>query len=915
MGGLFDQVTSPEALFHGWDRVSRNGGAAGADGVGLEEFARALESNLRSLRQELQSGQYTPLPARRVWIAEPDKKRPIDVRAVRDRVAEQALYRTLLPLWEPHFPAGVYGYRPRRSALGAVQRVEEHLAAGRSWVLEADIAKFFERIDHELLLGALGRRIQDERVLDLVGRFLQAPVLDGMELCESQVGTCQGGSLSPLLSNVYLGPLDQAFAHRAYIRYADDFVVPCSSREEAQEQMEKAREHLTRLRLELHPEKTRVVRSSEGFVFLGFVFGPQGKGPERRALETLAVRLEEWDAAHCPQPGEEEIVAARRVVNGWAEYFGPPEGVQPRSRLGAVVLGEALLRGRRRESAGQVLSLASSLPPQGALAEELLAKTRLAAGDLEGAMTGFSRLLSQGRGEAELARLLRVPGDRVPELAGLLEQGRTAELVETLAEAGSYALAARLAVRRQREEAVSEPTLELGEAGQARFLELFSGREGMHAVEEVVGGRRRYRKVEEPLDEAALASHLTGDRTLGIYLLRANHTVRLAVFDLDIAREELLRATADEEAQRRLRRAVQEDTQRLQAFLRAWEVPHLVEDSGHRGYHLWLFFEEALPAAMVRRIAAAAAQGAQMVAAGVTWEIFPREDRLKEGQDGSLIKLPWGIHGITGRRGLWVGEDWQPREDQEATLLQAEPVPWDALDRLAQLAGERPARPASRLPEPDPQEAEKLRQGASPEVARVLEHCRLLGYLADKAATTRYLNHQERLTVCNTLGHLGESGRQFVHRVMACCMNYDPRITQRYVDRMPEFPVSCGKLREHFAQLTAGLGCDCRLSFPSGGYPSPVLWAAMGPKPAAQGPSMKGQGQGAASPEKQLRAEVETILQKMTELRRQLTGVRGSLETSQRRLGELMEQAGVERLEVSQGTLVRREGGGWRLEL
>ena len=270
-----EALFSPEAMRRAWRVVRANAGAAGVDGVTIRQFEADLEGQLETLRQELVRGRYEPLPVKRVLVPKPKGDwRPLALWALRDRVAQRVVYEAIAPTFEAGFRDCSYGFRPGRGVEDAVQAVLSHRDAGHRWVLDADIEKCFDRMDSRRLMGVLHQRIRDRRLLRLIESWLRARIFNTLSDGRARAGTSQGSVLSPLLANIYLHPLDVALNRRGYrlVRYADDLVVCCEHKREAQKARSEAARTLARLRLSLHEDKTRIVHFDEGFTFLGYFF-------------------------------------------------------------------------------------------------------------------------------------------------------------------------------------------------------------------------------------------------------------------------------------------------------------------------------------------------------------------------------------------------------------------------------------------------------------------------------------------------------------------------------------------------------------------------------------------------------------------------------------------------------------------
>lgn len=335
---LYDRIFRLDILWRAWKEVRENKGSAGIDGITFEMIeGYGVEEYLLDIQEDLQNKKYRPKPVKRVYIPKPDgKQRPLGIPTIRDRIVQQACKIVIEPVFEANFLDSSYGFRPKRDAKQATEKVKKELY--KNWyVVDADIQGYFDNINHEILLGLLNRRISDRRVIKLCRQWLQAGVIENGKYYPTKKGSPQGGVISPLLANIYLHVLDSYWENHkelgVIVRYADDAVIVCRTRKDAESAFEHLKRIMTKLKLTLNPQKTKIVdMNKESFDFLGFCYQKFGKTksgrklpymmPSKKTMKKVKDAIRVITCRKSAYEGlEQKVGKLNPLIRGWRNYF------------------------------------------------------------------------------------------------------------------------------------------------------------------------------------------------------------------------------------------------------------------------------------------------------------------------------------------------------------------------------------------------------------------------------------------------------------------------------------------------------------------------------------------------------------------------------------------------------------------
>ena len=327
---LIDKIYEMKNLRNAWKKVKSNKGCAGIDKQSIHDLQKQSKIHLKEVQRAVKNGAYESMPTLRRLIPKGDNKyRPLGIPIVKDRILQQATKNVIETIFEMKFLDHSYGYRPDRNAQQAVKQIKNYIDQGYIWVIDADVEKFFDSVDHELLIGFVAEEISDGKVLHLIESWLKAGVMNNGKLEDTPVGTPQGSVISPLLANIYLHEMDwqiNEINDVRLVRYADDFVVLCKTKEKAEQTMKQISDILMRLKLRLNSTKTKIVNvNMENFEFLGFKLkrrsGTLLITPKKKAIMKFKESIRRLTWRRQPITPIDMVRRLNWVIRGWGNYF------------------------------------------------------------------------------------------------------------------------------------------------------------------------------------------------------------------------------------------------------------------------------------------------------------------------------------------------------------------------------------------------------------------------------------------------------------------------------------------------------------------------------------------------------------------------------------------------------------------
>lgn len=933
---LYTKIIDLQKLTTAWQKVRKNKPAAGADHITCEQFEANQREELKQLNLDLKEHKYLPVPVKKIMLYKGEKAREIALYSMRDKVVQQSVASELSKLYDPYFVQGTFAYRSGKSALQAIDLVAEQMQSGK-WnvLLKLDITKFFDRIQWPILQSIIQKRIREDDVIQLIQKDVQNVSLeDSGELKDKSLGIYQGSGISPVLSNIYLMEFDRWLSEKDifYIRYSDDMLLLGKNKDSMLILLKKIKMKLQCYGLEINENKQILADINTGVNFLGYHISEKGKAIPARAEQSLEDKLETiWLTSETEL--EEKIKKAAEIIGGWEQYF--------KEERQHISIFEYVTLVRLSENEEDKLQKLMEFRP----------KIDNIYKDIAEYLSDFWKRKEQPSLELlEYEQFYRIYhlsehaqiSDSIRDELLLLyrqlviheDEEILIELMQLYTDGQQYEKAAFWMEKKEKQKvlrhtvlippgsSIPEDQILWDKTTLHRMLKTLVGREDIYAQEIIDGGNHRKNELQIlPLTEKIIEQHLSGKYTIATYIQRSNSTVKFMVIDIDVSKKVLMKYGNDTSEFRSYLTKTGETARQVLKILHSFGMQGYVEFSGYRGYHVWVFFTEWLPVRYSNMLSdLIEAKLSSSEEDGICIEYFPNKTRLKLGKYGQAIKLPYGIHSKTGERSYFIDEDGIKVENLNLFLDSLAKNSLSTIKKvLAANTGYKEKQPGQKVDEnldafPD----------ISENVREVLNKCNLMRYLCQKAAKTGYLTHFERLSILYVFAHLGEDGRQFIHTVMAYTLNYQYNITDRFINKCPEKPISCIKLREQYKKITAEYGCSCTFKRTKNCYPSPVMHAISRSNDLQDDITLPISRSITQEKKKKVIDEINIhkkaleLARKILDYKKQKRSLDNNIQKIEKELSAIFDDANTDCLEIELGMLVRRkkeDSYEWLIEL
>lgn len=676
--------------------------------------------------------------------------------------------------------------------------------------------------------------------------------------------------------------------------------------------------------LQLNQEKTDCNPIDAGVDFLGYHFDQSGKSIPLKAETNLENRLESIWLTSAGMPVEMKLKKIVEVIGGWKQYFVEQRKIKSIFEFAALIYAaerKTEYFGMLREQRKNILNIYKDI-------SIYLSEIWEKHGEAEMELLEYEQFYQIWKPEEEnsiknLGQLLcnyrKLFADEDADVMMELMQAYTDRMEYQKA---SYWMQKKKQMdhssNNKEPESVlieienSRQTLKYDNTTAVKLLNCFAGREDLYSIESLESGAKRKTEMQLlPLTEQVIYKHLHGTITTDTFIQRPNGTIRYIVADIDVSKKILLSNARGSDVYNSYLKKARKTSEELLKLYRALGLLGYLEYSGCRGYHVWLLFTEWIPVRYANMFCDLLEQKMEWPDDGVNIEFFPNKSRIKPGKYGQAIKIPYGFHVYTGEVSYFIDENGHKEYDLNFFLDNLAKFPLVTIKKI--LAANLEMKELSTRKMTD-KNLDAFSE-ASGSVLEILHKCSLMCFLCQKASKTGYLTHFERQSILYVFGHIGEDGKQFVHQVMSMTLNYKYNTTEKFIQRIPEKPVSCVRLRSQYKQITAEYGCSCTFKRSKNCYPSPVLHAIALSDDVEEGITIPTSRTASKETEQKVLNELnihkkaQELAEKILALRKQKRGLDMAVSKIERELEKLYDAADTDCIEIEMGMLVRKKSG------
>ena len=822
---------SETALHNAWSIISPRSSTPGIDGVTVEDFSRNLAGELENLYRAISTGKYAPSPLLVFPKLKKDNLtfRELTIPTLKDKIAARALSDFIVDKVNTSFAPQSYAYRHGKGAIKAAIAAEHYVKNKTCYAVKIDINDFFNSIDHGILARQLEGIGFSQQTVKLIMSFADNQRFDGVRRYSPGVGVPQGISLAPVLSNIYLDSFDKSLNEggASFIRYADDILIFANSADEAGNLLNFAIRQLNSLNLTNSIDKTKISNTDEGFIFLGFLFTRMGKTPSNESKKRLNDKLDA--GIHADERVSEYGKRRESIIRGWKNYFCNPEKQEQNEENEIAIpaissepveekslhVTSTEIRDERPAIIDSNATAAGESPSMQQSGTENTISATQRENTIKESLEQITLLVETERYHTAINRIRFLLNDDSSTIPANLSKDLYAQLASLYGKLGLHGAADSCRVAGGlKPEKITGSTQELvfGTADAQLWMELFHS--GLIVYMQFVDrlGRHGYKPATHPLTPQFLHNHWKGEMTLSVPLFDKENTVRFAVIDLDITRKTLDNVRQDEF--NKIKQQLLDDARGILDIAFKVGIVGIIEDSGYKGYHVWFFFNERVSGDFAASFLRSLDRRIGKPSEGTHRELFPASAELTPDMLNSRIKLPLGIHKLSGNRSKFLTpegvESLAPLQLLNSHSILNNPAKvksavafWDKYRNDLSSASVDKSAPADDL-------------------SILFSKCSVLNAIRMKAQEKGGLNHYDRIVLRGILSHLGLKGKEEIHRILRYCENYSQALTDEMIASDQYKPIGCQRIREILGDLCANVNCACTFKSRKGMYANPL---------------------------------------------------------------------------------------------